>query len=62
MILLTGDAGGSVVVTIGSHSFTDPVVSVRPQQRLEHVIEWRPDGALDVERFAGIVSKRTQRG
>jgi hypothetical protein len=48
------------VVTIGCHSFTDPVVSARLQQSLQHVFEWRPDGALYIERLARIVSERTQ--
>jgi hypothetical protein len=52
----------AVVVTIGCDSFTDPVVSVRLQQSLEHVFEWRPDGALYVERIARIVSERAQCG
>jgi len=52
----------AVVVTIGCHSFTNPVVSARLQQSLQHVFEWWPDGALYVERFARIVSERTQCG
>jgi len=52
----------AVVVTIGYHSFTDPVVSVRLQPNLQHVFEWRPDDVLYIERFARIVSERTQCG
>jgi hypothetical protein len=52
----------SVVVTIGCHSFIDPVVSVCLQQSLQHVFEGWPDGALYIERFARIVSERTQCG
>jgi hypothetical protein len=48
----------AVVVPTGCHSFTDPVVPARLQQSLEHVFEWRPDGALYIERFARIVSER----
>jgi hypothetical protein len=50
------------VLTIGCHSFIDPVVSVRLQQSLQHVFKWRPDGALYVERFGGMMSERTQCG
>jgi hypothetical protein len=50
------------VLTIGRHSFIDPVVSVCLQQSPQHVFEWRPDGALYIERFARIVSELAQRG
>jgi hypothetical protein len=32
------------------------------QQSLHHVFEWRPDGALYIERFARSVSEGTQCG
>src|SRR5215471_1895903 len=60
--LATEQAAFAVMLTIGCHSFTDPVVSARLQQSLQNVFERRSDGVLDIERFAGIVSERTQRG
>ena len=50
------------MATIGRDGFTDPVVSVRPQQGLHDVFDRRPDDALHIGRFARIVSERTQRG
>ena len=52
----------TVVVTIGCHSFTQPVVSMGLQQRLQHFFKWRPNGALYIERFARFMSECTQRG
>jgi hypothetical protein len=52
----------AIVVTIGRHSFAEPVVSASLQQSRQHIFEWRPDGALCIERFASIVPERTQRG
>jgi hypothetical protein len=50
------------VLTIGRHSFTDPVVSVCLQQSLQHVFESWPDSKLYIEGFAWIMSERTQCG
>ncbi|OAF04976.1 hypothetical protein AYJ54_23465 [Bradyrhizobium centrolobii] len=52
----------TVMLTIGCHSFIEPVVSARLQQGLQDLLEWRPDRALDIERFARIMSERTQCG
>jgi hypothetical protein len=60
--LASEQAAIAAVVTISCDSFTDPVVSVCLQQSLEHVFQWRPDGAPYIERFARIVSERTQCG
>ena len=51
----------AVMLTIGQYRLADPVVSIRLQQKLQHVFERRPNNTLDVVDFTRFMSKGAQR-
>jgi len=58
--LASEKAAFTIVLTIRRDCLSDPVVSIRLQQKLHHVFERRPDDALDVEDFVRFMSKGAQ--